>query len=1141
MEPTGFLSTSVLRQVIGSAAGSEHLYLGQLSPASSIASVAGDEDQRSQASSHLYIDGQALLPTLLPQPSSLSKSTSASVPSPPNEASDGTEHSHGASPDKLEILTRRLEMLERIQLRLLLPVDSSSQRYRKTCRNVGRYRSQSPVSSESSCGSSELGDTEVTVPKNKSSAAQRRHRKRKWKRRPTTQVTRGDELVNKGPVYASLEAVSDGDQDGEINSGRLKQSEPMLNREGMDPLERDARPQVAACEESTEENEEEVVEEVAEEEVVQEEGMMQVAEEEVVVAELSSTTKEQQASCPEGDTMQISKAEQEQVVELRMLREEVRMLRAQLEQAGAEPVAWVDYDHAELELKHALEDLWHERKPAKEAEAEVARWESVIQLHPEFARRQEDQRQQWIKDNKELCQQALVELRSLIPADIFTSTLTSLVSRGLPRPLAQRLRSKRVLWLLRMHELDIQRLHTADLVTKFTSHGLDLRELRAVWSVLPTAFESDPRGEKSKWKQELFDKLVDLSEQLCRAPNLQDRRRMEQPHQVYRDVIGLKLFDPNEPLHRHDAVTSNAFSTEVEDVRALRASGPKEFTNDAFLRERLAKDKAIKAAAAAAAAATAAAVATTTSAPSGSASTTAPAPVPAPVIVRPTGQRMPRPRYSGFLVELRQKLGIDPVATSTSASPIEPRPSSHSSRSSRRRKRTSAATDASDAPSTVVAQSTGTVGFGGQSVVFPGEQMPVCNWWRKEREAEEAQAIEDAEWWKRRSIASATGTHGFDRESFPTERVPVTPYFMTTAAISVPVVTGEPAIAPVRATRRHHRRHRRQGRRSQPSPPEGMNAHSTNECAPRPRGEGNSTQVQELSSPILGQDAVRDYQGHSSSSSEAEGWSSSAPPTPSLDRAPTVLSPGLSLAASFSDLDIDALTSSERYEDGDDDSVSGNTSEAAACLITESPNFADARAIVAPLLTKSLHTKFPRHLQRQEILERIRKEKNKATEREDSSALEGPRQHLDSQLPSNPDVAQALASIRYAAMFAAVTWSWSNKHFQPTTPAGKLERVGEKEIVLGGRRNHLPARLPSAKQHAHSRPASVHGMVKNLVQSLFPIPSCATYSGPQETVTQLAAPPKPDQQSLLRRGGQSPWSWFSGASALKVSFTLELV
>lgn len=88
-----------------------------------------------------------------------------------------------------------------------------------------------------------------------------------------------------------------------------------------------------------------------------------------------------------------------------------------------------------------------------------------------------------------------------------TSSLDSLVARGLPTTLARRLLQKKVLWFVRMHELDIQRLHYVDLIGKFSSHGLDLRELRAVWAALPNKFENDPQGEKRRWKQELFHKL----------------------------------------------------------------------------------------------------------------------------------------------------------------------------------------------------------------------------------------------------------------------------------------------------------------------------------------------------------------------------------------------------------------------------------------------------------------------------------------------------------------------------------------------------------------------------------------------------------------------------------------------------------
>jgi hypothetical protein len=51
-----------------------------------------------------------------------------------------------------------------------------------------------------------------------------------------------------------------------------------------------------------------------------------------------------------------------------------------------------------------------------------------------------------------------------------------------------------------MRPIDIQKIHVADLFIKYACQGLDIKELRAVYAVLPRWFLNDPDGKREEWR-----------------------------------------------------------------------------------------------------------------------------------------------------------------------------------------------------------------------------------------------------------------------------------------------------------------------------------------------------------------------------------------------------------------------------------------------------------------------------------------------------------------------------------------------------------------------------------------------------------------------------------------------------------------
>jgi hypothetical protein len=93
--------------------------------------------------------------------------------------------------------------------------------------------------------------------------------------------------------------------------------------------------------------------------------------------------------------------------------------------------------------------------------------------------------------------------KGYVPPDIWVTSLGTLRS-ALPAAAADRIWEKRVLWLTRACPSQVAKLHAGLLRTKFAYGGLDLTELRAVFTSLPPKFESDPTKEKEEWRAGLL-------------------------------------------------------------------------------------------------------------------------------------------------------------------------------------------------------------------------------------------------------------------------------------------------------------------------------------------------------------------------------------------------------------------------------------------------------------------------------------------------------------------------------------------------------------------------------------------------------------------------------------------------------------
>jgi hypothetical protein len=151
-------------------------------------------------------------------------------------------------------------------------------------------------------------------------------------------------------------------------------------------------------------------------------------------------------------------------------------------------------------------------------------------------------------------------MRCMIPPYIASMSLPSLMGTGLPTAVAERIWSKRSLWLIIMHPQDIRKIHIADLRAKYTPMGLDLTERYAVWHSLPDweggagehadSVRSEGEGHadsaKAEWKCIFKVQMDEMARQHARGELRGDQVR----HRAYEGHEPLHLFSHRAAIHQ---------------------------------------------------------------------------------------------------------------------------------------------------------------------------------------------------------------------------------------------------------------------------------------------------------------------------------------------------------------------------------------------------------------------------------------------------------------------------------------------------------------------------------------------------------------------------------------------------------------
>lgn len=145
-----------------------------------------------------------------------------------------------------------------------------------------------------------------------------------------------------------------------------------------------------------------------------------------------------------------------------------------------------------------------------------ARMDELVQLrasHPEFLAKAAEEKASFLSENAYYLDLCLRVMRSFVPPDIHATDEATLREKyGFSAELARRLKNKACLWMIRMVDSDIAKLHESDLFARYVvqGQGLDLVELSAIYRSVPEDFMNDTKGLKAEWRASIESNLFQL-------------------------------------------------------------------------------------------------------------------------------------------------------------------------------------------------------------------------------------------------------------------------------------------------------------------------------------------------------------------------------------------------------------------------------------------------------------------------------------------------------------------------------------------------------------------------------------------------------------------------------------------------------
>jgi hypothetical protein len=202
-----------------------------------------------------------------------------------------------------------------------------------------------------------------------------------------------------------------------------------------------------------------------------------------------------------------------------------------------------------------------------------------MDVNDEYIQEQKEKEKIWREQISAYAQECLMEQRRFIPPDIFVNTQTQLIQeKGIPVILAKRIMQKKCLWLIRMSESYIGKLHYAELQGKYSVEGnnLDIVETLAIYACVPVKFLNDGNGKKATWRKSLEGSVRKLMDN--KGNNTLSASQLRNP--AYKNHIGSftsdELYNPDMSGIADEESMSRSVSkaTEPQNLNEDEVSNP---------------------------------------------------------------------------------------------------------------------------------------------------------------------------------------------------------------------------------------------------------------------------------------------------------------------------------------------------------------------------------------------------------------------------------------------------------------------------------------------------------------------------------------------------------------------------------------
>jgi hypothetical protein len=177
------------------------------------------------------------------------------------------------------------------------------------------------------------------------------------------------------------------------------------------------------------------------------------------------------------------------------------LLHEQLKNAAIRPLQYFPLPQLREEINAIIIKL-NDGTATEQDNAQLDYLLACLEVNPEHKAEVAEEERLWAEQVRDRAEEWLLETRAFVPPFIVSATEKQLIDEcGYSKALAKRLLSKKCLWLVRMQEHDIAKLHFADLSVAYGFQGqrLDLVEMGAIFAVCQSIqFRSDGSREKAK-------------------------------------------------------------------------------------------------------------------------------------------------------------------------------------------------------------------------------------------------------------------------------------------------------------------------------------------------------------------------------------------------------------------------------------------------------------------------------------------------------------------------------------------------------------------------------------------------------------------------------------------------------------------